>query len=251
MKIFFSHSSTDKALVREIKSKMYDFLDIWIDEKELIIGESLENEISKAIDNADYMVLFISKKALESDWVNKEIELALEKEKRTDKPFILPILINQVEIPNKLSHKLYLTSLDTDYLFLSEKLNETLFHLFIKYNYKNKPLYEKEILNSLDDVMYSLETMFIRLNNAINSNKTTYTFDEESKNITNLYLLSKRNNHTYIVQKLEMFQSNYNQFIKIFNDAIKGDRTIDDINSFHKENIVEWFYKNIYLKVNE
>jgi len=45
MKIFFSHSSRDKPLVREIQKSLPEHIKSWIDEKELLIGDDLKDSI--------------------------------------------------------------------------------------------------------------------------------------------------------------------------------------------------------------
>lgn len=158
MKIFFSHSSKDKSLVREIKNEMKSFLDIWMDEKELLPGENLNVEIQNNIDNADFLVLYISESSSKSDWVKKEINWSLEKEKKLNRPFLIPILIDSFPIPKELSDKLYLklnSQSRRDVINLIEDLNEKVFHLVIKYGFNpsefSKSKSEKVDKNNIKD----------------------------------------------------------------------------------------------------
>jgi hypothetical protein len=49
--IFLSHSSRDKFFVRELAKKLQDAgVEVWIDEAELKIGDSLTQKIGRAID---------------------------------------------------------------------------------------------------------------------------------------------------------------------------------------------------------
>ncbi|QDT98033.1 toll/interleukin-1 receptor domain-containing protein [Gimesia aquarii] len=98
MKVFFSHSSRDKSLVREIKNHFPDHFSVWIDEKELLIGRDLSQSIKNAIssDEVDFVVLFLSTYALSSNWVEQELKWALEREKVLKRTFVIPVLLEDI-----------------------------------------------------------------------------------------------------------------------------------------------------------
>jgi len=78
MKIFFSHSSRDKPLVREIRSYLPPHIRAWIDEDDLLVGEDLEQSIKSAITStADFLVIFIGADSIRSHWVKRELDWAL------------------------------------------------------------------------------------------------------------------------------------------------------------------------------
>ena len=166
---------------------MYDFLDIWIDENKLLIGENLPNELSSSIKNADYVVLFLSRDSIGSDWVSKEIELSIEKEKLLDRPFLLPILIDECQIPAALKDRLYLklnSQTEDDVIFLSEQLKQQLFKLVIKYGYsaeqKNNNIIEMERNDNTIEVEGN--SLGEKLNGAINAYGTLINnFTEQIK----------------------------------------------------------------------
>lgn len=150
MKIFFSHSSGDKALVREIKNQMYDFLDIWLDEGELLPGENLEGEIVKSIEESDLFVLFVSEFSINSEWVKREISEAEIKEESLKRPYLLPVLLGECDA-NDLSAikgKVYLklnSQSRNDVRYFAQQLNEKIFHLTIRYGFS-----PREALNNTD-----------------------------------------------------------------------------------------------------
>lgn len=75
MKIFFSHSSRDKALLRELRGYLPPWISSWIDEDELLFGSGLDASLKRAIDEeADYVVLFLGHEALNSKWVKREVD---------------------------------------------------------------------------------------------------------------------------------------------------------------------------------
>jgi len=136
MKIFFSHSSSDKALVREIKLGMHDFLDIWMDERQLLPGEPLDQELNSAINKSDLLVLFLSRSALKSKWVALEISAALKIESAIGRPFLIPVILDRCRPPKSISQKLYLTLSsqdERDVRALASELNEKVFHLVLRY----------------------------------------------------------------------------------------------------------------------
>jgi len=60
MKIFLSHSNKHKPLVREIKSYLPEHLNLWLDEKELLIGDNISTSIQKTIQaETDYVVFLL------------------------------------------------------------------------------------------------------------------------------------------------------------------------------------------------
>jgi hypothetical protein len=116
MKLFLSHSRRDKALVREITSHLPSFITSWLDDDNLIIGQDLEKTISAAInESCDYVVLFISRDSVSSDWVRKELDVALSHERQIKRIFVLPILLDDVWDaiePIEFRDRLYLTCFD-------------------------------------------------------------------------------------------------------------------------------------------
>lgn len=99
MKIFLSHSSRIKPLVREVRSHLPDHVNSWIDEKNLIAGDSLERSIRESIESSsDFVVGFVDETAVRSEWVRKELTWAKEEEQRLGRTFILPVLIEDVDL---------------------------------------------------------------------------------------------------------------------------------------------------------
>ncbi len=96
MKIFFSHGSQDKPLIRELCSHLPSHIQGWVDEDKLLIGDELENSLRSAInEDSDFVVIFINENSVKSEWVKKEFQWALECEKRIKRKIILPILLDK------------------------------------------------------------------------------------------------------------------------------------------------------------
>ena len=92
-KVFLSHSSSDKNLVRSIAQQIGRQKCV-LDEWSFDPGERVLDEIIKKLEASDLLVLFISDKALDSPWVKKEV---VQARKNIDKGLlekILPIIID-------------------------------------------------------------------------------------------------------------------------------------------------------------
>lgn len=96
MKIFMSHSSRQKLFVKELKSYLPEHIDLWIDEKQLLIGDDFGATIKKTIEEeVDFLILVIDNNALESEWVIREFNWGLKREDALGRTFVLPILLEK------------------------------------------------------------------------------------------------------------------------------------------------------------
>jgi len=78
-KVFISHSSKDDAFVGELRESLaYHDQDAWIDSRELRGGDPLWPEIQAAIESASGYAVVVSPDSLQSRWVGKELQHALE-----------------------------------------------------------------------------------------------------------------------------------------------------------------------------
>lgn len=106
--IFLCHSSKDKFFVRELAERLNEVgIKVWIDEAELNVGDSLTQIIGNAINKCDYFGIVLSENSINSEWVQKELQIAMHKEIRGEKIVVLPILLENVILPPFLSDKLY------------------------------------------------------------------------------------------------------------------------------------------------
>lgn len=133
MKIFLSHSARDKALIREIRSHL-KYMNTWMDEDKLLIGEPLDGTIQAAIqEECDYVIVFLSSAAIHSVWVKRELQWAIEREKHLGRVFVLPVLLEdvwkQVE-PAAFQERLYISCLDQSKSTVERVAKELGQHLF-------------------------------------------------------------------------------------------------------------------------
>lgn len=98
MKFFISHSSQNKPTIKAVLSKMPLNIKTWLDEEKLIWGSNLTPTFQGVITTqADYVILFVSESSAKSAWVQKEVQWALNKEKKDGRIIILPIYIQSGE----------------------------------------------------------------------------------------------------------------------------------------------------------
>lgn len=100
LSIFLSHTAVDKPFVRRLVRDLGNQgLECWIDEVEIKVGESLLERILNGIASLDYVGVILSPDSVASDWVLREIDLAMEQEMLGCKLKVLPILYRRCNIP--------------------------------------------------------------------------------------------------------------------------------------------------------
>jgi TIR domain-containing protein len=134
MRIFLSHRSRDKPLVREFKEMLPSFLSTWIDEDSLSWGESFPAELKSTIQSGiDFLIIFLDKDALNSKWVMQELEWAIQRERELKRTFILPIVLEMVEpedLPAGFSERLFLRLSDFNHSSVEELAKRATMELF-------------------------------------------------------------------------------------------------------------------------
>lgn len=114
-KIFLSHSSIDKSIVISVALDLEKRgLIPWVDAFDILPGESIVNKINEGLNNCDFVLLFLSKNSIKSNWVLKEWETMMWDEINSGKIKIIPIKLDDCEIPKILQTKKYI-DLSKDY----------------------------------------------------------------------------------------------------------------------------------------
>jgi TIR domain len=107
-KVFLSHSSADKPFVRMFSADLEAAgFEVWLDEAKLKIGDSLLPELAAAIDSTDFFLAFISENSIRSNWVRKEVALAATKEIKGASVKVLPLLLDNGDVPFLLIDKVH------------------------------------------------------------------------------------------------------------------------------------------------
>lgn len=80
---------------------------VWIDEAELGIGDSLIEKISEGVSSVDFLAVVLSPDAVASRWVQKEVEIAMNREISGRSLTVLPLLYKNCKLPLFLEGKVY------------------------------------------------------------------------------------------------------------------------------------------------
>lgn len=113
MAVFISFAKEDQSFAERlsaelVKRKVIVFFDQW----ELKVGNKLTDRLTKEINEAEFICIILSKNSVEvleskeQRWFKQEFELALELEKRVGTDIIIPIIIDDCEIPAELQDKI-------------------------------------------------------------------------------------------------------------------------------------------------
>lgn len=96
LKIFLCHSSADRQVAVQIVTALrHAGADVWYDEHNLGAGQLL-GEIQRELSSRPVVLLLISKAALASKWVRREMEWAYNLYSRDPIRVILPIIVEKV-----------------------------------------------------------------------------------------------------------------------------------------------------------
>jgi len=80
---------------------------VWFDEWELKVGDSLHDKIEQGILDSGYLIVCLSPESVNSSWVRKELNASLTIELEKRQVFVLPAFIEECEIPLFLKDRKY------------------------------------------------------------------------------------------------------------------------------------------------
>jgi hypothetical protein len=107
LRVFLCHSSGDKPAVRALYRRLKaDGFAPWLDEEELLPGQDWEQEIPAAVRACDAVIICLSQKSVSKEgYLQREIGEALyvAEEKPEGTIFIIPVKLEEVEVPKRLS----------------------------------------------------------------------------------------------------------------------------------------------------
>jgi tetratricopeptide (TPR) repeat protein len=101
-KLFISYAHADSEIVTRISKELQEAgHEVWIDLHGIQGGTLWGSEIAKAIISCDILLLFLSSRAVRSDYVRREVDIAFDEKRK-----ILPVMLEKVEIPVELDYQL-------------------------------------------------------------------------------------------------------------------------------------------------
>ena len=101
--VFISYSRRDIDVVEGIVAQLEAAgIEVWLDREDIKPGKQWRKQIVEGIDTAEAFVLNLSPNSAASDNVLKELNLAEE----ALEPFVLPVMLNEMKIPDEMRYQL-------------------------------------------------------------------------------------------------------------------------------------------------
>jgi hypothetical protein len=106
--IFLSHAHEDKPFVRRLAGDLSSAgVRVWVDEAEIGVGDSLLDKITFAISEMDYLGVVISASSEHSEWVTREVEVAMSDEIAGKRVKVIPLVLRGGALPPVLAGKVF------------------------------------------------------------------------------------------------------------------------------------------------
>ncbi|KPA15024.1 molecular chaperone Tir [Candidatus Magnetomorum sp. HK-1] len=98
--LFVSHASEDKPFI----DKLIPILDkyaskVWYDKREILVGDSITHKINEGLSTATALMVVLSKSSTDKQWVIRELGAALNMQISSANVKVLPVLLENCEIP--------------------------------------------------------------------------------------------------------------------------------------------------------
>src|SRR5712691_10075674 len=108
-RVFISYTHANSGFVDSLVAGLQaSGVDVWIDKWQIKVGDSIVKKINEAIHESDFLIVVLSKDSVRSKWVQEELSAATVRNiEETRQAFILPILMEDCEIPELLKHRKY------------------------------------------------------------------------------------------------------------------------------------------------
>jgi hypothetical protein len=105
---FISHSSLDKAFVRQLASDLVaNGVSVWLDEQRIRVGDSIPEKVAQGVAESDFFLIVASTNSAKSLWVQKELNSALVKEIERRKVTVMPLKLDESKMPDSITDKKY------------------------------------------------------------------------------------------------------------------------------------------------
>lgn len=95
---FISHSSKDKAFVEKLNEYLrLNGVHVWYAPEDLLPGDKIYEQIKRAIESFDKLLLVLSEESIKSNWVITEILNARQKEDKEGNQVLFPMAITSMD----------------------------------------------------------------------------------------------------------------------------------------------------------
>lgn len=129
--VFLSYSHSDQPLARAFADALAgEGIETWLDVDQIKPGDSITLGIDEGIASADAFVFLLSAHSIGKDWTRHELSAAMARRLRDpDNVRIIPVLVDDVEVPALLRDTLYLDLRDRDITKVARALAHTVRNL--------------------------------------------------------------------------------------------------------------------------
>lgn len=108
MAIFISYSRQDSRFVDILAANLIKARHhIWLDRWELNLGDSLTQKIEQSLTSSSAILFILSKSSVTSNWCKRELTAGLVRELEEKRTLVMPVVIEDCDIPLFLRDKLY------------------------------------------------------------------------------------------------------------------------------------------------
>lgn len=130
VRVFICHASEDKPAARALANAMKGLgADVWFDEWEIRVGESIVQRIGDALGTISHLVVLLSLNSVEKPWVRKELSSALMRQLSQQSVTVLPVRLDNCSVPPLLADIKYADARNGVETALAE-LEKSLFDTF-------------------------------------------------------------------------------------------------------------------------
>lgn len=106
--VFLSHSSADKAVVRDLARRLHkDRIKVWFDEWQIEPGNSIPGAIEKGLENSRVLIFCMSKNSFGSEWAQLEFTTFQFRDPLNRERRFIPLRLDDAEIVPALRQFLY------------------------------------------------------------------------------------------------------------------------------------------------
>lgn len=107
-KVFISHASIDKPMIERLVADLEKMnLDVWFDAHAINVSDSIPQAINEGLRDADYVLVALSEHSIRSLWVQMETDAAMVAQAAGEKTVVVPIKLDDCEVPPLLRPRLY------------------------------------------------------------------------------------------------------------------------------------------------
>lgn len=93
--VFISYSHSDSVFADKLYKALQNAkISVWLDRHDMLAGD-MQRQVVREIRLRDIVIIVLSKKSVESDWVESELEIARQKEKNEKRDVLCPVSLDE------------------------------------------------------------------------------------------------------------------------------------------------------------